>query len=124
MSLKLYTVVHAGLEPGAKAAQASHALAEFALDHPDEFLGWDNGIIVILESSNLRSIVRSAEDGGFVFSTFIEPDPIYIEGSWPFPSRNQLTAVTFAPNWLVQNVLLSDLPLALRQKPKKRGWFR
>lgn len=127
MALKLYTVVRHDLDPGAQAAQSAHALAALALKHPYEFKDWNNQTIVLLQNdyrTHLSKLVESAEDGGFTHATFTEPDPVWIEGPYgdKRPKAGVLTAVAFAPNWFVQNVLLSDLPLALSE-PRKKGWF-
>ena len=125
MSLKLYTVVRHDLDPGAQAAQSAHALAALALNHPGPFKRWDNQTIVLLKTTNkitIDRLVESAEDGHFTYATFREPALLWF-GEWDC-AHNIMTAVSFAPSWTVQNVLLKDLPLALSDTKKKRSWFR
>jgi hypothetical protein len=137
VTLKLYTVVRHDLSPGAQAAQSAHALAALALDHPDEFIDWDNGTIVLLQTdrrTSIESLVEAAEDGNIPHATFREPDDLDCvdpEDFWSSGWRDGvLTAIAFAPNWAVQHVLLKDLPLALsdterktKQLPRKRSLF-
>lgn len=134
MSLKLYTVVDHRLKPGAKAAQSAHALAALAQEHPYEFRKWGNKTIVMLETVPGVSVTKLAElagDGEFKYSTFTEPDGLYFFDDSPdYMSlsdghKNLTTAIAFAPNWLVQNVLIADLPTTLGGLvPAKKGWFR
>jgi hypothetical protein len=114
MTLKLYTVVRNDLSPGAQAAQSAHAVAALALKHPHQFKNWNNQTIVLLQTQypdQLEKLVESAVDGDFAHATFTEPDEMWING-YPYLD-GLLTAVAFVPNWLVQNVLLKDLPLAV-----------
>jgi hypothetical protein len=132
MALKLYTVVRHDLEPGAQAAQSAHALAALALEYPAEFEVWDNQTIILLQTAGrttIESLAEAAEDGEFKYATFTEPDALRVnDPRWGWmDDYDVLTAVAFAPNWLVQNVLLKDLPLALsatKPEENKRGWFR
>lgn len=127
MSLKLYVVVRHDLAPGAQAAQSAHALAALALKHPHQFKNWNNQTIVLLQTQyvgQLEKIVESADDGQFSYATFREPDWLRIRdknGMW-YENSDVLTAAAFVPDWLVQNVLLADLPLAL-STPIKKGWL-
>lgn len=120
--LKLYVVVRGDLPAADQAVQAAHAVADFATDHSKEFRAWNTGnnTLILLEArdeKHLRSLAVQAEDGGFKHTRFVEPDYKYVRDSEMMP--NTLTAVAFAPDWTVQNVILADLPLAL---PAKRGW--
>lgn len=122
MTLKLYIVVRSDLPDGAKAAQSAHALAQLAIEHPAEFYDWDNQTIVLLETKGqktIRALAELAEDGGFSHAVFRETDPAsvgYSSYGWDLVKGSMLTAIAFAPNWLVQNVLVTDLPLALSKK--------
>lgn len=115
MTLKLYVVVRHDLPHGVQAAQAAHAIAALALDSPVEFSKWGNKTLVLLtdtQSKPLEKIIESAEDGEFVHTKFFEPDPYSLQQTGVIYMGDVLTSVAFAPNWLVQNVLLADLPLA------------
>lgn len=124
--LKLYVVVRGDLPAADQAVQAAHAVADFAREHPREFKDWNTGnnTLILLEARNeahLRSLAAQAEDGDFKHTRFVEPDYKYVG----YERRaNTLTAIAFAPNWVVQNIILADLPLALpmsRRERRRRG---
>lgn len=120
----MYVVVRGDLPAADQAVQAAHALADFATEHPKEFKAWNTGnnTLVLLQAhgeSHLRVLAIKAEDGGFKHTTFIEPDPKYW-GPGSTMKKDTLTAIAFAPDWTVQNVLLADLPLALPMDKKER----
>lgn len=120
MTLKLYTVVRHDLSLGAQAAQSAHALAALALSYPTEFRGWGNQTIVLLKTdgrTSIESLAESAEDGGFKYATFTEPETGCLGMAYPMPFEKYTTAIAFVPNWLVQNVLLAHLPLAVTPPP-------
>lgn len=60
-----------------KYIQGAHALAQFALEHPEEFKEWDNRYLICLSIFNGLGI-REAEtillENDVTFSGFIEPD--------------------------------------------------
>lgn len=104
-SERLYTVVDGTLPYGRKAAQAIHAVAEYALDQPEAFRQWhDNGNYVILlevpTSDSLYRLYHDALQAGFVLKTFYEPD---------FGDR--MTAFTLTPHPELPE-FLSQLPSA------------
>lgn len=140
--LKMYVVVRGDLEPAQKAVQASHAMADFAVEHPVEFKEWQgsSNVLVLLEvpgEYRLLQLAQAAKDGNFKHTAFVEPDAMPIAQGVSTPPRwseddrfktYTTTAVAFAPNWLVQHVLLARLPLAMtepkKKKRKKRRWFQ
>lgn len=82
---KMYVLVRKDLETTYRCVQGGHALAEFALEHPDEFLEWNNETIVYLVCRNideLRLYLIKAMEVYHPVSSFSEPD-----------LDNQLTAV-------------------------------
>lgn len=147
--LKLYVVVRNDIDIPFQMCQVTHAVADFAISHPDEFEDWNTGnntlcVLRVENEGQLERLVETAKDGDFKFTAFYEPergsvdskayygpyyhsitsdDVYYIpfsyhddrDGNGPW-----LTAVAFAPNWTVQNVLLADLPLALDDDAVKR----
>lgn len=122
--LKLYVVVRNDIGVPFQMCQVAHAVANFATEYRQAFADWNlgNNTICVLQTpsgDSLTKLVETARDGGFKHTTFYEPDwqsmgyenePVIV------PKDGWLTAVAFAPNWTVQNVLLADLPLALNQK--------
>jgi hypothetical protein len=137
--LKLYVVVRNDIDVPFQMCQVAHAVADFATAHPREFKDWNTGnnticVLQTLNGDTLAKIVETAKDGNMVFTEFYEPDlesmgwesydrvrkrPTY-HGGGPW-----LTAVAFAPNWAVQNILLADLPLALdRDTVRAKHGFR
>lgn len=74
---RMYVVVRQDL--AFKFVQGSHALAQFALEHPHEFKKWNNETIVFLEVFN--GLLLEKVHGDLInknmwakTSTFIEPD--------------------------------------------------
>lgn len=139
--LNLYVVVRGDLLPGAKAAQAAHALADLALKEStaEKFRIWNNDTIIILETPpnapDLDHLLVSAYDAGFGYAAWREPDRLattrVCRGMFgderQYTSPYTLTSIAFSPDWLVQNVLLKDLPLALSNpdpKPKPKRWWQ
>lgn len=60
-----------------KYIQGGHALAAFALEHPDLFRMWNNGYLICLSVFNglaLRELRDQLLNKGIAFSWFIEPD--------------------------------------------------
>lgn len=132
--LKLYVVVRNDIDVPFQMCQVAHAVAGLATEHINEFVEWNlgNNTICVLQTPNgrtLAKLVETAVDGDFKHTTFYEPDAgsvgreCYYDKNahdvrWRGPSEEGpwLTAVAFAPNWTVQNVLLADLPLALNEK--------
>lgn len=118
--LKFYVVVRDDLSVAQQAVQSAHAVADFAREHPDEFLDWntDNNTIVLLRTHRdaLGGLLSTLEDGDFVYTVF--EDDVFIphlEGR-----RTVNTAVAIAPNWYTQNIVLKDYKLAL--DPSNLSW--
>jgi len=113
---KLYLVTRKDLSPGYQVAQTAHAVAEFAISHPELFEKWyrTSQYVVALESKTLEHLSELHKKGkelNIPVAGFHEPD-----------LDNQLTAVAFAPSEHTAK-LLTQLPLASRtaqhDAPKK-----
>lgn len=105
---KIYIIVRNDIAPGLQAAQACHALREFAAEHPEIEARWfresNNIVILQIESEErLLALVARAEATGTPYAAFREPD-----------LGNALTALSIGPSG---HRLVSSLPLALRTKP-------
>jgi hypothetical protein len=109
----MYVVVRADLTPAQQAVQTAHVLADFAAEHPEEFLRWNDGnntlvVLTVPNENELTKLQTIADDGELSYTVFFEPD---------LGRLGQKSALAFAPNWFVQYVLLKDLPLALPDPP-------
>jgi len=76
---KLYVVVRGDLNPGLRAAQACHALRQFAADHPEADLEWfeNSNTIVLLEVPDIEALADLAfalDRRDIKHAQFIEPD--------------------------------------------------
>lgn len=74
---KLYTIAPAHLDPGAQSAQGHHALAAFAVRHPELFLAWatpEQRNIVCLEAPDLPALLARLQAAGIRHATFHETD--------------------------------------------------
>ena len=73
---KLYIVVLSSLDSGQKMAQACHAMATFALEHPEVTRHWHDtsNTIAVLEHHDLQERVASLEKKGRTLVRFHEPD--------------------------------------------------
>ena len=103
--LPLYLVTHQQLAPGYQIAQIAHAVADFAVYSPVEFLDWhsQSQYIVALETQTkdcLERLLQRAQAKHLKTIPFHEPD-----------LDNQLTSVAFVPNQS-NKAFLSNLPLA------------
>jgi hypothetical protein len=79
----MYILVRKDLSETYRCVQGSHALAQFALEFPEEFKKWNNSTIVFLGVRNL--IELKTIKGKLMFcSVFREPD-----------LENQETAIAF-----------------------------
>jgi hypothetical protein len=132
MALKLYTLVRNDLRFADKAVQSTHAVANFAVEHPKEFKEWQAGsnTLVVLEVPGwkLTEWAEVLADGDYKFSLFNEPDRLSLThggyaGSSVYGDVNVglATALTVEPNWLLQNILFRDLPLASFSAPSVTG---
>jgi hypothetical protein len=107
---KLYVIVRADLAPGAQLAQSNHAVAEFAVAHPEVFRDWaaNQRNIVCLNIPNesaLADLLRLAELKGVSRVAFREPD-----------FGDELTAIALGDGG---DKITSSLPLALRSRKEK-----
>jgi peptidyl-tRNA hydrolase len=101
---KLYLVVRADLPAGQQAVQAAHALREFAQHHEETDRHWYEtsnhlAILSVPNEAALLRLVGKAEDQGYRYSVFKEPD-----------RGNETTAVALEPE---AKRLCKNLPLAL-----------
>lgn len=46
----MFLLVDQGLSKGLASAQAGHALAQFAMDHPEKFRDWNNGYLIVMKA--------------------------------------------------------------------------
>ena len=118
----MYVVVRSDMPACDQAVQAAHALADFATEHPKCFKKWNKGdnTLVLLQAKDERHLLdlaAAAKDGGFAHTKFVEPGLTNLGRGFEYLTT---TAVAFAPNWFVQNVLLADLPLALPMSRKEK----
>jgi peptidyl-tRNA hydrolase len=105
---KIYIIVRNDIAPGLQAAQACHALREFAKHHEALEAQWfrDSNNIVILQvpsEDHLLALTSQAEAEGIPYAEFHEPD-----------LEDEATAIALGPTGAR---LVSQLPLALREKP-------
>jgi hypothetical protein len=74
---RMYVLVRKDLDETYRCVQGAHALAQFAMEHPDEFYLWNNGYLIFLGIRFPREIreweerLRLSEKK---FSSFSEPD--------------------------------------------------
>lgn len=76
-TLKMYVLCRRDLNPVYAVVQGSHALAQYSLEHPDEFKAWNNTTIAVLGVRNLIEIREWSSKlvkKERIFSTFCEPD--------------------------------------------------
>ena len=60
-----------------KYIQGGHALAQYALDHSEDFKEWNNSYLICLSTFNglaLNTIKDELTIKGITFSVFVEPD--------------------------------------------------
>lgn len=66
------------LSPGYKLVQSAHALADFAIEHENEFKAWQKGsnYLCCLETTEYKisKIVYKLQDLGIKYTVFKEPD--------------------------------------------------
>lgn len=101
---KLYVVVRGDLPAGAQAAQAGHAIADFATQEIRAFLAWKNGAnnLVILEAADEEELERLAFQVGDFWAVVRVREPDLNDSLTAFACREG--AARF----------LSSLPLALK----------
>ena len=74
---KMYVLVRLDLSETYRIVQGSHALAQYALDNPENFKTWNNSTIVFLGVRNLidmRQWLNDLIQKNKVFASFLEPD--------------------------------------------------
>jgi hypothetical protein len=74
---KMYVLVRLDLSTQYGLVQASHALAQYALELPDLFKVWGNGTLVCLGVRNLiemKAWIKKLELMGKSYKCFYEPD--------------------------------------------------
>lgn len=69
--MKLFAVSSSKLSKSQQWVQATHAVAQYLLDHPGT--PWRNQTLVMLKTSNVYQLSKYLESQGVVFSTFLEP---------------------------------------------------
>lgn len=104
---RLYVISRADISLGLQAAQAAHAVSQFALDHPDIARQWhrDSNCLVLLSVRSEQELLEYAhmvECEGVAHSLVVEPD-----------IGNEHTALAVAPSPLAP--LFSSLPLLGKQ---------
>lgn len=105
MGDKVFLVTRRDIEPGYQAVQSCHAMRQFTAEHPDIDFEWfkNSNYLALLSVANeveLMRLITKANDGGFRWSAFREPD---IGG--------EITAIAVEPS--AKN-LMEGLPLALK----------
>ena len=103
-------LVREDLTPGYKVVQTSHALADFAIKHSQEFKEWQQGsnYLCCLESSTeeIETLISRLEDYNIKYCIFREPDV-----------GNQMTAIAVQAIPKKQhNKLFKNFKLTLNEK--------
>jgi peptidyl-tRNA hydrolase len=109
---RFYIAVRADLTPGLQLAQAVHAMAQFAHDHPNEFTPWQtrsNYLVVVAvdNEDELLELIVTISRKGLQRSAVREPD-----------IGNQVTAVAIEPGADAKRIC-AQYPLALKVKVKE-----
>lgn len=104
--IKLYLITRRDLEPGAQAAQLTHVMTEFCLEHPEITKTWHDtsNTVVLLSVTNEQELMKlknKAHKLDIICSSFREPD-----------LDDQLTAIVLEPTEN-SKMLCKNLPLAL-----------
>lgn len=97
---------------GYQAVQPAHALAEFAITHPEKFKNWHEvgKNLIVLSTTNEKQLIKLAESfkkEGLDYVLFREPD-----------IGDHATAIAVEPSEIAYK-LVSRLPLALRDVMKR-----
>lgn len=76
---KLRIVTRRDIHPGAQASQLTHAIAEFSVEHPEQFLNWHDisnhvALLSIKDEESLLSLAEKLRLRGLAVSLFQEPD--------------------------------------------------
>ena len=72
-------VTRRDLHPGVQASQLVHAIAEFSVEHPDEFINWHDisnhvALLSIEDEQSLLALANKLSERGLSVSLFQEPD--------------------------------------------------
>jgi hypothetical protein len=82
---QMYVIVRGDFSSTYKMVQGTHALAAYALNHPEKLKTWNNEYLIFLETfleQNLKSLYVKLLTKDIVVSAFREPD-----------QNNQITAI-------------------------------
>src|SRR5574343_1751800 len=74
---KMYIFVRLDLDNVYRMVQRTHALAQFALDFPEEFRQWNNSTIVFVKIKSeykMMDVIFHVDRNKLPFATFNEPD--------------------------------------------------
>ena len=74
---RMYVLVRSDLSETYRSVQGSHALSQYALEHPEMFKVWNNSTLVFLGVRNLLEIKMwemSLIQKGKMISAYREPD--------------------------------------------------
>lgn len=73
---RMYVIVRRDLSETYRMVQGTHALAQYALEHPDLLKEWSNEYLIFLSVFNLKALreLKMNLTGKVEFSTFYEPD--------------------------------------------------
>jgi len=76
---RMYVIVRGDLSSSYRMVQGAHALAEFQLKYPEEWLEWNNHTLIFLMVPNLRALRmlvygRTEKNNGELGVVFQEPD--------------------------------------------------
>ena len=105
---KLTTVTRRDLSPGYQAVQSAHSIADFAIQHPQEFKDWHENSNYLCQLSveneeELAKLAFKAEAKGIKITRFYEPD-----------LNDQLTSICLEASDSTRRVT-SNLPLMLKE---------
>jgi hypothetical protein len=97
---KLYIVTHEEMSRSQQTVQVCHAMRQFSHEHVELDQKWfmTSNTLAILKVKNVKELLGLIEkalnsNSNIAFSTFEEPD-----------MNNMLTAVTFAPGKMTENL--------------------
>jgi hypothetical protein len=74
---KMYVLVRSELSPSYRAVQGGHAVAQYAIEHPNAFRRWANGYLIYLETrfpSGIKETQDRLDRFKRDYSVFREPD--------------------------------------------------
>lgn len=77
MNKRMYIICRGDLNPLYASIQGGHALADFALRHPEDYKEWGNSFLIYLKTkdkNSLHSLEERLQCNGYKNGRFIEPD--------------------------------------------------